>query len=492
MIELNYLTTITRREYVGQDIKAQDFTQKDFDDYKRNLLEETKLLKSWFDNHKFAPATPHIGLELEGWLINDKGEPCTSSEEFLKIAGKDNIVPELALFNFEINAPHYPMNGDLMGLFKNDLDELWKHCEQSANKINCSTLMIGSLPSLDDSMLTMENISPYNRYYALNQRVMEMRDNIPIEINISGEEKLKSNYDCILLESAATSLQIHLEVSQVDAVDFYNASVLASPFIVAMCANSAFLCGKSLWAESRIPVFEQTVIVGLNESAHAKKRVTIGTGYLKESLFELFEENQELYPTLIPHVTDESADKMNHVNFHNGTVWRWNRPIIGFNSDGTPHLRIEHRVIPAGPSQKDTLANIMLFLGLVHVFKDSAKLMTKQISFEDNYINLYEAARNGIQSDFIWKNNQNKSLTEIFQDELMPMMSEKLASLGFSNEDIDTYINGVIGGRLKTGVNGSKWQKEFVARHGRDYKNLVLNYQKHQNSGLAVHEWPLD
>ena len=477
---------------MGQDIQNQKFSKKDFDDYKDRLNEETQLLKTWFDENKFAKATPHIGLELEGWLINKDGEPSCQAMEFLKTANRDNIVPELALFNFEINAPHYPLDSQMMTHFKNDLAGIWKHCEESAKKVDCSTVMIGSLPSLCNDMLTMDNISPYNRYYALNSRVMEMRDNLPIEINIAGEEKLVSEYDCILLESAATSLQIHLEVCQENAVDFYNASIMASPFIVALCANSAYLCGKSLWAESRIPVFEQTVIVGLNESAHAKKRVTIGTGYLKESLFELFEENQRLYPTLIPHVCDESAEKMKHVNFHNGTVWRWNRPIIGFNEDGTPHLRIEHRVIPAGPSQKDTLANIVLFLGLVHYFKESAKLMTKQISFEDNYINLYEAARRGIQSEFIWKNGQTKKLVDIFNQDIMPGFKKTLKGLKFTYDDISTYVDNVIQKRLDTGVNGSKWQQNYVKKHGCDYKNLVLAYQRNQNSGLAVHEWSLD
>ena len=182
---------------------------------------------------------------------------------------------------------------------------------------------------------------------------------------------------------------------------------------------------------------------------------------------------------------------MKHVNFHNGTVWRWNSPIIGFNEDGTPHLRIEHRVIPAGPSQKDTLANIMLFLGLVHFFKESADLMTKQVNFEDNYINLYEAARRGIQSEFIWKNQQTKSLVDIMNEDIMPGLKKTLSKLGFSDEDISTYIDRVIQGRLDTGVNGSKWQQNYVKEHGRDYKNLVLAYQKNQNSGLAVHEWPI-
>lgn len=477
---------------MGQEIKSDRFTSEDFKRYKENVEKETLILEQLFKKRAFAKATPCVGLELEGWLIDQQGNPAPHAQTFLDQLGQDNIVPELAVFNFEINAPHYPLSSQLLQNFEKDLKRLWGKCEKTAHQLQSSTLMIGSLPTLHEKMLTLDYITPHNRYYALNEQIMKLRNYQPIEINISGDETLKNKYDCILLESAATSLQIHLEVDQDDAVSMYNASILASPFVVALCANSAFLCGKSLWSESRIPVFEQTVIVGVDESPTAKKRVTLGNGYLKESLFELYQENKNLYPPLIPHTTQAPAEKLTHVNFHNGTVWRWNRPIIGFNKDGTPHLRIEHRVLPAGPTLQDTLANIMLFLGIIHAFKNDEPTLTKKVSFEDTYVNLYAAAKDGLEAKFTWEDGKTHHIGELFTQEVYPKIKKALQELQFSASDIEKYLDNIIMKRIEKKINGAKWQKLFVQKHGKDYNRLVINYYKNQNSGKAVHEWPIN
>lgn len=476
---------------MGAEIEKTIFSKKDFQIYKENLLKETNLLETWFKERKFSnPSSPHIGLELEGCLINQKGEPCPKAKDFLKSIKTSQVVPELSLFNFEINANHYPLSENTMDLFSGELQKIQALCQKAASSHGLSPVFIGTLPSLTNDFLSLDFITPQKRYYALNHMILSQRNGLPLQVNINGDQDiLRESYDSILLESSATSLQIHLEVPQEEAVNFYNASILASPFTVAICANSPFLCGHELWDETRIPIFEQTIIVGVNAPPLAKKRVTLGTGYLEECLSELYLENYKLYPPLLPCHSDERPENMAHVNFHNGTIWRWNRPIIGFDSKGLPQLRIEHRAIPAGPSLEDTLANILLFLGLVHSLKNWAPLMTKQISFVDTYINFYESARRGLSSQFLWKNNREKSLKDIFIKELSPHIRKSLKEIGISSESIKHYFDGIILERVKSGQNGAKWQKSFVKNYGRDYKNLVLAYLENQQNGKPVHLW---
>ena len=138
-------------------------------------------------------------------------------------------------------------------------------------------------------------------------------------------------------------------MGQGEATRLYNAAQIAAGPLVAATANSPFLYGKSLWAETRIPAFEQsTKILGFPDpQGRHVLRVTLGTGYLRHSPLELFLENLS-YPTLLPMIADDDASRLPCLRLQNGTIWRWNRPIIGFDEDGAPHLRIEMRAMPSG------------------------------------------------------------------------------------------------------------------------------------------------
>src|SRR5204863_276055 len=49
------------------------------------------------------------------------------------------------------------------------------------------------------------------------------------------------------------------------------------------------------------------------------------------------------------------APRIGELRLHNGTVYRWNRPVYDLVRE-KPHLRVENRVLPAGPPVGDTLA----------------------------------------------------------------------------------------------------------------------------------------
>ena len=335
-------------------------------------------------------------------------------------------------------------------------------------------------------------MSEQNRYRALNREVLHLRKGKPLVLDIAGEEHLRITHRDVMLESAATSFQIHFQIPLSMARAVYNASVALSAPLVAISANSPFLFGKNLWDETRIPLFEMAVEVGGYDAAvyGPIRRVTFGSGYVRDNIFECFAENMEHYPVLLPVEFDEPEEKLHHVRFHNGTIWRWNRPLIGFEEDGTPHVRIEHRVIPAGPSVIDEMANAALYYGASYYLAMQDIDFYQRLPFATARDNFYQAARLGLRSNMKWIDNKSAHVTELLEKELLPMAHKGLDALGVAATDIKEYL-GVIAARLARKTNGACWQRQFVKQHGDNMENLVAAYLEQQASGLPVHEWKI-
>ena len=253
----------------------------------------------------------------------------------------------------------------------------------------------------------------------------------------------------------------------------------------------AFLrqAGGTLWDETRIPLFEQAVDVG----DRYPSRVSFGSGYVQESLLEIFEENQREHLILIPAVREAPASKFSHVRFHNGTLWRWNRPLIGFDFDGQVHLRIEHRVVPAGPTIKDCIANAAFYFGLVRGLGLDKEAPETRLSFATARDNFYTAARYGLNARPCWYRGDKlveMSMRDLVMDELLPMARRGLETERIPTAEIDDYLD-VIAARVDSGQNGAAWQKRFVHLHGNDFHQLVREYRARQEVGEPVHSWEL-
>ena len=257
-------------------------------------------------------------------------------------------------------------------------------------------MLIGTLPTIREEDLTLDNISPLNRYYALNAEVLRRRGGTPLRIDIDGRDRLVSEHYDVMMEAATTSFQIHLKTPARLAHRFYNASVAASGPILAACGNAPFLFGRTLWEETRIPLFEQAVVVP------GPARVSLGSGYAQASCLELFEENLRDYSALLPIAFDEPPEKLRHLRLHNGVIWRWNRPLIGFDDGNAPHFRIEHRILPAGPSLVDMIANAALYLGLARHLALGSASGDGGLPFEAARANFYAAARDGLDARLRW------------------------------------------------------------------------------------------
>ncbi len=478
---------------MGEEITYSRFVKSDYLQYEKRLRQETDILAEWFKSDSLSKKEPVAGYELEAWLIGENASPCPQNEAFLERVNSPYIFPELAKFNIELNVDPQSFNKNLLRDFENQLQQLWQQCNQTSKEIGCNMLGIGILPTLTNSDLSLDNISSLDRYRALNEQVLRHRHGKTIKLNINGNEHLEIEHKDVMLEAASTSLQIHLQTPQHKAVRYYNASMILSAPLVAVGANAPFLCNKDLWYETRIPVFEQSVdIGGIGGAASGPiHRVTFDSQYARESLFECFNENLEHYPVLLPVTYDTEPEKLNYLRLHNGTIWRWNRPLIGFDDDGTPHLRIEHRTMSSAPSMVDNIANIAFYYGLVQYYACCIDPPEASLSFADTKDNFYRSAQIGLNHRVRWSDGNRYTIKELVLDKLLAEAQTGLDKLGISDADSRRYL-GIIESRIRSEQTGTQWQRRFAELHGRDMQLLTRCYYKNQQHNKPVHEWDFE
>ena len=247
---------------MGQEISGIHFSKSDFERFHQRLCEETELLKQFFLENRFADTQPVSGFELEAWLIDQQFTPSAQNAAFIRKFASPMVSPELASFNVEFNYTPQVLTGPALSTLEAEMQQLWDKGTQTAHTMDCHLAMIGILPTVRQSDLCMAHISAMKRYAALNEQVLRLREGKPLQLNIHGVDVLRAEHRDVMLESATTSFQIHLQVPLGIAMRAYNASIILSAPMVAVAANSPFLFGKNLWAETRIPLFEQSVEVG--------------------------------------------------------------------------------------------------------------------------------------------------------------------------------------------------------------------------------------
>lgn len=476
---------------MGQDISATRFTSDDFGQFRQRLAEETRLARDAFASGGFASAGRVAGFELEAWLIDRHHFPAPCNQRFLERLADPLVVPELSRFNIELNSTPQRIEGKALSRMEAGLSGTWARCMAAAHAEEVTVMAIGTLPTLRESDLDLGSMTPSNRYVALNREVLRARAGRPIVLDIHGmtgsTDHLATTHADVMLEAATTSFQLHLQVGASQIARHLNASMVLSAPLVALSANSPFLFGHRLWHETRIPLFEQAVDCG--DGAHPDgRRVTFGSAYLGEDPTEIFADNLARFPVLLPVLSDTPADAYAHLRLQNGTVWRWNRLLIGFEARGEPHLRIEQRVMPAGPSIIDMMANAAFYYGAVHLLATRAQAPEAAIPFEQVRENFYRAARDGLGARITWLDGRTLPVTAVLEA-LLPLAREGLRLQDIDEDDIDRYLD-VIAVRLRTGRNGAAWQLAHHARHA-DLFRLTADYLEHQRSGMPVHEWPV-
>jgi len=477
---------------MGQEIDNIKYDSSDFERFSHRLQQETKLLKQLIESDSCSLSPPMAGFEIEAWLVDQNMQAAPINDHYLASLNEPLAFPELAKFNVELNSPALPLAGNVFSHLLKTLNSTWNNVSQHAEDMHSHLIMIGTLPTLKQSDLCLNNMSDLNRYHALNEQILLSRGK-PIHLEITGNEHLKFDHHDVMLESATTSLQVHTQVPLAIAHHYYNASIIASAAVVAVCANAPYLFGKNLWQESRIPLFEQAIETGgYDGAAHGPiKRVSFGSDYARQSIFECFNENLEHFPVLLPEHFDSDPDKFNHLRLHNGTIWRWNRPLVGFDEDGTPHIRIEHRTPAAGPTTIDAIANAAFYYGLAKNICDEIIASQKvPLPFSQAKDNFYQAARYGIDSSIIWFDGNKQRLLDLLKSELLPRAVLGLKSFGITTCDTEDFLE-IIMQRISNKQTGSRWQVDFMQNNQATFKAMTHQYWQNQCSGKPVSEWDL-
>jgi len=473
---------------MGQEIRGREFSEEDFARFRSRLTQETNSIRHAFATGQCSDAGPFIGLELELWLIDHNFFPAPHNQSFLERLADPCVVAELSQFNIEINAPVERIEGRCFQRMHEHLSETMRRCAANAHEDVDTVIAIGTLPTLRQQDLSLDAMTPSHRYQALNREAMRLRGGMPLNIDIdcavSGGHPFLACFKHVMLEAAATSFQLHLQVPADILSRMYNASLVLTAPLVAIAANSPFLFGQPLWKETRIAIFEQSL-----QQSHGPERVTLGTHYAADDITELFEENLRDYPILLPVEPRDPVRRYSCLRLQNGTIWRWIRPIVGFDPDGTPHIRIEQRVLPAGPTVRDMMANAALYFGAAYMLARDLDDAERMLPFALMRENFYEAARLGLDAEIHWlSGNGKRAISDVLSD-LVPLAAEGLAAQGMDDDLIDHYLN-IISLRLACGRNGAEWQLAHFNRHG-DLRKLTAAYLENQRTGRPVHEWLL-
>ncbi len=472
--------------------------------FMQRLLTDVKALERMIDEGLFETGVRRIGAEQELVLVDDHWQPAPVAVEVLERINDERVTHELGRFNAEFNCDPIVFDGDCLSRMRAQIEELLAVVTAASAPSGARPLLIGILPTLQLSHLCRDNIVPKPRYYALDELIRAQRGG-NYELRIKGIDEITIEHESIMLEALNTSFQLHYQVEPSEfALAFNTAQALAGP-ILAACVNSPVLFGKRLWRETRIAIFQQAVDTRPEASPHERDllaRVRFGEKWCEESVLELFKEDVARFRVMFGAETDEAPldalddgriPKLTALCTHNSTVYRWNRPCYGITG-GKPHLRIENRYLPSGPSVIDECANAALWFGLMKAVPAAFPDLTQRLGFEDAANNFVAAARAGLESQLAWLDERSLSATELVREVLLPLAREGLAAANINASDADELLE-VIDRRVETARTGARWMLASVAgmqgqgTRAERLSALTAGAASRQDLGEPVHTW---
>ena len=488
---------------VGEDVKRTTYTRVDRQEYRRKVQLCLDVFEAMLTQSSFEFEHPLTGMEIECNLVDDDYQPAMKNSDVLAAIADPAYQTELGAYNIEFNVPPRPLGGDTAVQLEGEVRASLNAAETKAGAGGAHIVMVGILPTLMPEHLASGWMSKSSRYVALNDSIFNARGE-DIQIDIDGPEPLSMKSTSIAPESACTSMQLHLQVSPDDFAANWNAAqVLAGPQL-ALGANSPYFFGHHLWSETRIELFAQSTDTRPDElkSQGVRPRVWFGERWIT-SISDLFEENVRYFSPLLPEVSDEDpvaelqagrTPQLAELRLHNGTVYRWNRPVYDVVA-GRPHLRVENRVLPAGPTVVDMLANAAFYYGMLRTLSEEERQVWTAMEFAAAQRNFTRAARDGMQAELFWPGRGTVGAAELVLDELLPMAYAGLDRWGVAAEVRDRLL-GVIEGRARAGRNGASWQVATVGALERRglarpaaLADMLRLYCEHMHSNEPVHTW---
>lgn len=489
-------------------VKDQDQMQH----FVRHLLRDVQALEKMLLNNQFESNIVRIGAEQEMCLVDKKTfKPACINVKVLEETareGWDWVGAELAQFNLETNLTPREFTGDALRQLENENWSTIQLIREKLKAFDAEVVLTGILPTLRKFDLDLSNLTPKPRYFALMESLKQHSlHHGAFELSLEGIDELHIKHDSPLLEACNTSFQVHLQVAPNDFAKLYNiAQMLAAP-IISSAANSPIVFGRRLWHESRIALFQQSLDTRTSHEHMRERspRVNFGKTWLDNSILEIYQDDIARFRVLLGDVVEEDSletlmngkiPKLRALQIHNSTVYRWNRPCYGISPNGMPHLRIENRVLPAGPTVLDATANAALWLGAMMGYAKNYEDIRKHIAFEDIRDNFDKAAKFGIDAKYTWMNDKKISVRELVLHELIPMAKEGLVLRGIDTSDINRYMD-VIQERAEAHTTGARWQLRAFTKLKKEISPdeslavMTAAIVKNQWQNKAVHTWEL-
>ena len=487
------------------NVKLVD-NQKDLNENTRCILRDLKALQAMLDQGWFNEDPIHIGAEQELCLVDQHCKPTPISLEVLERLASEDYTTELAKFNLEFNLKPLELTATCFSELATEIEAKLGELSSLGEEMNFKTVITGILPTLRKTDLEIANLTPLQRYHALVKAIDKMRGH-KHELSIRGIDELHVRHDSAMLEACNTSFQVHLQVKPAEFVHKYNIAMAITAPVLAIATNSPFLFNKRLWHETRIALFQQSIDTRI-VSEHLRDRsprVTFGDEWITESIIELYREDIVRFRPMLmadceQHVLEQldegKTPELRALMTHNSTVYRWNRPCYGISANGKPHLRIENRILPAGPTVADEVANAAFWVGLMEGFHDEYDDITRWMEFDNVRSNFVAAAFSGHESELAWIKGQKLPVAELIEKELLPLAKAGLEKRKVASSDIDHYL-GIIGERNRTRQTGSNWMLKSYHKISKEVMfdelaaTLTSAMMKHQQSGQPVHQWAL-
>ncbi|MEO8083843.1 MAG: CBS domain-containing protein [Ardenticatenales bacterium] len=475
--------------------------------FTRRLLADLRALESMIGAGMLEHGVRRIGAEQEVFLVDAALRPALRGLDVLAAVDDPHFTTELGLFNVELNLDPQVFTGDALGRLEGQLSALVAKLRAACDGLGVRPILVGSLPTLRKSDVGPEAMTPIRRYALLGQALHRLRGG-RFDFHIKGVDELIVSHDSFMLEACNASFQVHFQVDPACFANAYNvAQVVAAP-VLAAGANAPLLFGRRLWHETRIALFQQSIDTR-SSADHLRERsprVTFGNRWVDKSVLELYREDVVRFRALLGMLHDEDpaaelaagrVPRLRALSLHNSTVYRWNRACYGV-TDGKPHLRIENRILPSGPTIVDEIANAAFWLGLVTAITAERDDVRRHIAFADAKANFFQAAQHGLNAQLAWLDGETLPAADLVRERLVPLAASGLRAAGIDGDDIDRYL-GIIERRAATGQNGARWQLRSLdaldaAGHGTPGERLnalVGSMASRQEEGTPVAEWPL-
>lgn len=469
------------------------------DEFDRRVRAQADALRDAFTGDRFD-GTFTIGLELEGVAIDAHGRPTPTPARALGSVCEY----ELGRHNAEVNTPPTPLTNDGFHDQTTALADSVAELQTMFEADGCRFVTDGlwPIPAVDSTTTYLTeserdhgidrptNMSPMARYYALNA---DITANGPIALDVPGCTRTFPN---ILLESLATSMQVHLEVPTDEFADYYNAALRTAGPVLALATNAPFL-PPDLYdddvdaasvldgpSELRIHLFES-----INVDDPGKVRFPHDIDTPRDVVDRIVDDR-----TCAPYLREWVANgprrgfQDDHWEFlhKQGTCWRWIRPILAATGP-----RIEYRPLPAQSTVADVSGFQALVVGLVHgiVATDHP---VQDLPWHDARTSLYAATRHGLDADLPWRDHTGTDTTDttILYDELFDLARHGLHDRDLHPDHVDELLT-PIEARWHANTTPSSWKRDHVRNRlttGTPLSRAIIETHRAYADNAATHD----